>query len=63
MSGKYVLGCINGFKPSESVIDYSSWLSKALNKELKLFHALDHQFHDGEADLSGSIGLGARKSC
>lgn len=61
MDSKYILGCINGFTPSESVIDYACWLTKTLNKELKLFHTLDQQYHENPADLSGSIGLGARE--
>lgn len=61
MSDKYVLACINGFKPSEAVIDYSSWLSLELNKELKLFHTIDQQYNETEGDLSGSIGLGSRE--
>lgn len=61
MSNLYVLACINGHPPSESVIDYSSWLAKTMNSGLKLFHAIDNQFHDNSADLSGSIGLGARE--
>ena len=61
MENKYVLCCINGFKPSEAVIDYGSWLSKKANTTLKLFHAIDTLYHENETDLSGSIGLGARE--
>lgn len=61
METKNILCCINGFKPSEAVIDYGSWLSKKTNATLKLFHAIDTQNHQSDADLSGSIGLGARE--
>lgn len=61
MENKYVLSCINGFKPSESVIDYGSWLAKKANTTLKLFHAIDTLYHENDTDLSGSIGLGARE--
>lgn len=61
MENKYVLCCINGFKPSEAVIDYGSWLSKKANTTLKLFHGLDTLYHENDSDLSGSIGLGARE--
>ncbi len=61
METKNILCCINGFKPSEAVIDYGSWLSKKTNITLKLFHAIDTQNHTNDADLSGSIGLGARE--
>src|SRR5690554_5819812 len=61
MSKKYVLSCINGYPPSEAVIDYGCWLAKTMNRGLKLFHAIDNQYHENETDLSGSIGLGARE--
>lgn len=61
MENKYILACINGFPPSEAVVDYSSWLARALGKELKLFHTIDQQYHENEGDLSGSIGFGARE--
>lgn len=61
MTKQYVLSCINGFPPSQAVIDYGKWLAKLMNKNLKLFHAIDQQFHENQGDLSGSIGLGARE--
>lgn len=61
MENKSILCCINGFKPSEAVIDYGSWLSKKSNTTLKLFHAIDTLHHESDSDLSGSIGLGARE--
>jgi nucleotide-binding universal stress UspA family protein len=61
METKNILCCINGFKPSETAIDYGSWLSKTSQYTLKLFHAIDTQYTDNEADLSGSIGLGAKE--
>lgn len=56
-----ILACINGYPPSETVVDYGAWLSKSLGSKLKLFHTLDQQYHENEGDLSGSIGLGARE--
>jgi len=32
-----------------------------MHKGLKLFHAIDNQYHEKTSDLSGSIGLGARE--
>lgn len=61
MENQYVLSCINGFPPSEAVIDYSCWMTTKLNNKLKLFHVLDHQYQEPQSDLSGSIGLGARE--
>lgn len=58
---KYVLSCVNGYPPSQAVIDYGCWLSKKMNKGLKLFHAIDNQYHENVSDLSGSIGLGAKE--
>lgn len=57
---KYILACINGFRPSDAVTDYSAWFAKANAAELKLFYALDHQFQESNSDLSGSIGLGEK---
>lgn len=57
---KYIVACINGVPPSDSVCDYSSWLSKKLSKKLKLFHTLDHQSTEAASDLSGNIGLDTR---
>jgi nucleotide-binding universal stress UspA family protein len=59
METKNILCCINGFKPSEAVIDYGCWLSKTTKTTLKLFHAIDTQNYKNDADLSGSIGFGA----
>jgi nucleotide-binding universal stress UspA family protein len=61
MSTKYVLSCINGYPPSQAVIDYGCWFAKNMDKGLKLFHAIDNQYHKDTADLSGSIGLGAKE--
>lgn len=56
---KYVIACVNGVPPSDSVVDYSAWLSKRTQNTLKLLHTLDHQSVAPSTDLSGSIGLGA----
>jgi len=61
MGNKYILSCINGYPPSQAVIDYGCWLAKKMNKGLKLFHAIDNQYHENVSDLSGSIGLGAKE--
>lgn len=61
MENKYVLSCINGYSPSQSVIEYGCWVAKLMSKKLKLFHTIDHQNHSNPADLSGSIGLGSRE--
>lgn len=56
---KYVIACVNGVPPSDSVVDYSSWVAKRTDHTLKLLHTLDHQTGAKDSDLSGSIGLGA----
>ena len=62
MEKKYILSCVNGFKPSEAIVNYGCWASKLLNQPLKLFHTLDHQIHKNRADLSGSIGIGSQET-
>jgi len=61
MENQYILSCINGLPPSKAVIEYSCWLTSKLDKNLKLLHVLDQQYHEEEANLSGSIGLGTRE--
>ncbi len=61
MNHQYVLSCINGYPPSQAVIDYGVWLTQKMSKKLKLFHAIDNQYHENTSDLSGSIGLGAKE--
>lgn len=58
---KYIVACINGLPPSESVIQYGAWASKYSNKQLMLYHTLDHQRTEKDINLSGSIGLGAKE--
>ncbi|MCH2533021.1 MAG: universal stress protein [Bdellovibrionales bacterium] len=58
---KYIVACINGFPPSESVIQYGAWISKHSDKELMLYHCLDPQRKEADIDMSGSIGLGAKE--
>lgn len=57
---KSILACINGIQSSQAVCDYAAWFAQGSKQNLKLLHALDHHSTEPQADLSGSIGLGAR---
>lgn len=58
MSGeRYILTCVNGYWPSDVVIDYGAWFAQKTNKKLKLLHVLDQQYTDESLNLSGAIGL------
>ena len=46
MTKQYVLSCINGFPPSQAVIDYGKWLAKLTNKNLKLFAVVSSILND-----------------
>ncbi len=58
--GKFVLACIDGSNFSEAVCDYSAWIAKTVQKPLKFLHTIEHRHLPAVANLSGSIGLGAR---
>lgn len=57
---KYIFACINGTPFSESVCDYSVWLSDKFSVKIKLFHSIDHSSQEVAPDLSGNIGFDAR---
>ena len=56
-----VMAAIDGSKFSEGVCDYAAWASRALDAPLTFLHVNDNHPQTAEADLSGSIGLGARE--
>lgn len=60
VNGKYIIACVNGVPPTEAISKYAAWIAKCSNKELKLFHTIDHEELEHNSDLSGNIGLGAR---
>ena len=46
---------------AESVCDHAAWIAGQLGLSVELVHVLERkQGHHAPADLSGSIGLGAR---
>lgn len=55
-----VLACIDGSEFHDAVIDYAAWISNTVHSPLTLLHNIEHR-HTPRADLSGSIGLGARE--
>jgi nucleotide-binding universal stress UspA family protein len=58
---KWVLACIDGSKHTTAVCDYAAWISKGIDKPIKLLHNLEHRENLATADLSGSIGLGSQE--
>lgn len=59
---KKILACVDGSSCSDSVCDHAAWLSDRLEAEVVLLTVL-HYGHDNasHADLSGAIGVGARR--
>jgi len=56
-----LLTLIDGSEYSQSVCDHAAWLAGRTGATVKLIHALGRREGSGEpANLSGSIGLGAR---
>lgn len=58
---KYIVACINGLPPSESVVQFGAWVSKYSDKKLMIYHGIDPQRNEKDINLSGSIGLGAKE--
>ncbi|ALC16891.1 nucleotide-binding universal stress protein, UspA family [Desulfuromonas soudanensis] len=59
---KLVLACIDGSSYSTAVGDAAAWAALRMNAPLKFLHVLHKEKSSPPADLSGSIGLGARES-
>ncbi|MDO9517324.1 MAG: universal stress protein [Methanosarcinaceae archaeon] len=57
-----VIACIDGTEVSNSVCDYGVWASKRMNAPLEFLHVLEKSEYPVKSDLSGSIGLGSRKT-
>lgn len=58
---KNILAFLDGSKYSQSVCDHAAWVAARSNASLALLHVLGRREGAAEtADLSGSIGLGAR---
>ena len=57
-----VIACIDGTEVSTSVCDYGVWASKRMDAPLEFLHVLDKSEYPVKSDLSGSIGLGSRKT-
>ncbi|MBQ0753768.1 MAG: universal stress protein [Gammaproteobacteria bacterium] len=54
-----VIACIDGSDSASAVCDYAAWAATQLSAPLLLLHVLDEARYPSEANLSGSIGLGA----
>jgi len=59
MTGK-IIALIDGSIYSESVCHHAAWISQRTNAPVELIHVLGRRETTGQADLSGSIRLGAR---
>lgn len=57
-----VLSCIDGSSYAPAVCDAAAWAALRLSAPLKFLHVLHKEQGVPGADLSGSIGLGARES-
>lgn len=57
-----IITCIDGIEVSDSVCVAACWAAKQLSKPILLLHAIEKNHSPTMADLSGSIGLGARSS-
>ncbi|WP_108660285.1 universal stress protein [Acuticoccus kandeliae] len=57
-----VIALIDGSIYSESVCDHAAWAAKRIGTPVEIVHVLGRRETTGPADLSGSIGLGARTS-
>jgi len=57
-----VIACIDTFNhTAETVCDYANWASVQMQAPLTLLHVLEKNETPAKANLSGSIGLGARE--
>jgi len=56
-----VIACIDGTQASDSVCDYAAWVASRLEAPLTLLHVLDKSRYPVENDLSGKLGVDARK--
>ena len=56
-----ILTCIDGSSVGNAVCDYASWMSKKMNRPVKLLHTIEHKANAAVSDLTGAIGLGSRK--
>lgn len=56
-----VLACIDASIYGVSVCDHAAWAARLLNADVELLHVLDRAPDAVAADMSGSIGLGARE--
>ncbi|MFN3536400.1 MAG: universal stress protein, partial [Brevundimonas sp.] len=56
-----VLACIDASIYGVSVCDHAAWAARLLKADVELLHVLDRAPDAVAADMSGSIGLGARE--
>lgn len=59
-TNKFILSCISNLPLTQSVSDYSSWLTKNTEHRLKLLHTIIPLTKHQNANLSGSIGISAK---
>ncbi|OUS12292.1 universal stress protein UspA [Gammaproteobacteria bacterium 53_120_T64] len=56
-----VIACIDASNAAASVCDYAAWAAERLAAPLTLLHVLDQACYPVASDLSGKLGLNARK--
>ncbi len=57
-----VVACIDGSTLTESVCDYSAWITQRVQAPLMLLHTIDHHPETAvKTDLTGNIGLGSQE--
>lgn len=57
-----LLAVVDGSIYSASVCEHAAWIAGRINSDIEVVHALSKRSAGNAADLSGSIGLGARSS-
>jgi nucleotide-binding universal stress UspA family protein len=58
-----IIICVDGSDYSDNVCDLGLWAQKKLEKNISILHvASPHDEADSKSDLSGAIGVGARKN-
>lgn len=56
-----IFACIDGSPAMTAVCDAAAWASTNTGLPVTLLHALEKNEFEGQADLSGNIGLGSRE--
>ncbi|MFM1685338.1 universal stress protein [Aeromonas salmonicida] len=56
-----IFACIDGSNAMTAVCDAAAWVSATTELPVTLLHVLEKNEFEGQADLSGNIGLGSRE--